>query len=144
MTAAIRDRLAEDAGTVRAAPVPRSYRIFVRNLVVPWHIGIYPHEYGTAQRVRLGVTCTMADPRLALGRDIDSVVSYETIVATVRALAASGHVELVEILARQVAEACLADSRILEAAVTVEKLDVFPEAESAGVELVMIRPRSDT
>ena len=50
-------------------------------------------------------------------------------------MVAAGHVQLVETLAERLAEACLADDRILIARVRVEKLDVFADATSAGVEV---------
>jgi dihydroneopterin aldolase len=47
----------------------------------------------------------------------------------------AGHVQLVETLAERLAEACLADARIKVARVRVEKLDVFADAASVGVEV---------
>jgi dihydroneopterin aldolase len=54
---------------------------------------------------------------------------------TVRAIVASGHVRLVETLAERIAEACLTDRRVHVARVRVEKLDIFADATSAGVEI---------
>jgi dihydroneopterin aldolase len=42
---------------------------------------------------------------------------------------------LVETLAERIAEACLADPRIHLARIRVEKLDIFADAASAGVEI---------
>ncbi|MGI4943971.1 MAG: dihydroneopterin aldolase, partial [Janthinobacterium lividum] len=64
---------------------------------------------------------------------LDRVVSYETVAQTVRRLVGAGHVKLVETLAERIAAACLADTRVRLARVRVEKLDVFPDAGSAGV-----------
>jgi dihydroneopterin aldolase len=69
------------------------------------------------------------------------VVDYEGVANAVRALVAAGHVMLVETLAERIAEACLADPRVHLARVRVEKLDVFADAASAGVEIE--RRRSD-
>ena len=46
-----------------------------------------------------------------------------------------GHVQLVETLAERMAEALMADGRIFLVRVRVEKLDVFADAASAGVEI---------
>jgi dihydroneopterin aldolase len=74
--------------------------------------------------------------RQAVGRDeLSRVVDYEAIVNRVRAIVAAGHVQLVETLAERLAEACLADARVAVATVRVEKLDVFADAASAGVEI---------
>jgi len=42
-------------------------------------------------------------------------------------------------LAERIAAMCLVDSRVLSARVRVEKLDVFPEASSVGVEIIRHR-----
>jgi dihydroneopterin aldolase len=68
------------------------------------------------------------------------VVDYEKLAKGIRQIVASGHVRLVETLAERIAEACLADRRVHLARVRVEKLDVFPDAVSAGVEIER-RPR---
>jgi dihydroneopterin aldolase len=51
----------------------------------------------------------------------------------VRALCAAEHVRLVETLAERIAGAALLDKRVIAARITVEKLDIFPDAVSAGV-----------
>jgi dihydroneopterin aldolase len=67
--------------------------------------------------------------------ELGRVVDYEAIVNRVRAIVAAGHVQLVETLAERLAESCLSDQRVLSARVRVEKLDVFADAASAGVEV---------
>ncbi len=64
-----------------------------------------------------------------------NVVNYETIVGRIRGVAASGHMNLVETLAERIAALCLDDSRVRSARVRVEKLDVFPDAASVGIEI---------
>jgi dihydroneopterin aldolase len=74
--------------------------------------------------------------RPRVGRDeLSRVVDYEKVADTVRAIVASGHVRLVETLAERIAEACLTDRRVHVARVRVEKLDIFADATSAGVEI---------
>jgi len=63
------------------------------------------------------------------------VVDYGAIAGRVRAIAAAGHVRLVETLAERIAESCLEDPRVAIARVRVEKLDILPDASSVGVEV---------
>jgi dihydroneopterin aldolase len=63
------------------------------------------------------------------------VVDYEKVAETARTIVRSGHVRLVETLAERIAEACLADRRVHVVRVRVEKLDIFADATSAGVEI---------
>jgi len=131
------------ADTVRA-----TRHMFIRDLVLTASIGVHKHEHHATQRVRINIDLAVADEgasakvsrpapgRLGVGDDdLARVVDYETIVNRVREMVASGHVQLVETLAERLAEACLADIRIKVARVRVEKLDVFADAASAGVEV---------
>jgi dihydroneopterin aldolase len=43
-------------------------------------------------------------------------------------------------MAERIAEACLLDTRVRTARVCVEKLDIFEDAVSAGVEVERARP----
>lgn len=115
------------------------YRVFVRDLVLPCSIGIYPHEKGLRRRVRVNAELNVASP-LPRSDDFADVVNYETIVAGIKAITEAGHINLVETLADRIAELCLADRRVRATRVTVEKLDVWPETESVGV--VVERRRS--
>jgi len=108
------------------------YRVFVRDLVVPCSIGIYPREKGLRRRVRVNAELTVDEP-IARSDEISDVVNYETIVAGVKAIAEAGHINLVETLADRVAGLCLADRRVASVRVVIEKLDVYPESESVGV-----------
>jgi dihydroneopterin aldolase len=111
----------------------------VRNLVLSASIGVYPSEHEAVQRIRLNLDFAVADE--GAGRDILSrVVDYEAVANRARAIVASGHVKLVETLAERIADAVLAEPRILRVRVRVEKLDVFADAESVGIEIERIRP----
>jgi 7,8-dihydroneopterin aldolase/epimerase/oxygenase len=62
-------------------------------------------------------------------------VDYEKLADAVRRIVGTGHVRLVETLAERIAEACLTDRRVHLARIRVEKLDIFADATSAGVEI---------
>jgi len=116
--------------------------MFIRDLVLEASIGVYPHEHAARQLVRINLDLAVADDgaaklsRAAIGQDeLARVVSYETIVLRAREIVAAGHVQLVETLAERLCEACLADKRVLSARARVEKLDVFADAASVGVEV---------
>lgn len=116
--------------------------VFIRDLVLQASIGVHPQEHTTRQRIRINIDLAVGDDgarplsRTAVGRDeLSRVVDYESIATCTRAIVASGHVRLVETLAERVAEACLTDHRVYLARVRVEKLDVFTDATSAGVEI---------
>lgn len=110
--------------------------VFIRDLVLPCNIGIHRHEKDAPQRVRINLDLTVRETEAPINDAIGDVVCYEEIATGVRALVATGHINLVETLAERLAAFCLRDSRVTQARVRVEKLDVFPDAASAGVEIV--------
>jgi dihydroneopterin aldolase len=114
--------------------------VFVRDMVLQASIGIYPHEHESAQRVRINIDLGVADETALAGvsvgpDEISRVVDYEKIANRARAIVAAGHTRLVETLAERIAESCLMNARVLIVRVRVEKLDIFADAVSAGVEI---------
>ncbi len=117
------------------APVRRLYRILVRDLVLKCSIGIHAHELLAPQRVRINVDMSVLEQAGPLCDDIANVVSYEDVIDGIKAMLAKGHINLVETLAENIAELCLADERVEIARIRVEKLDVYAEAASVGIEI---------
>jgi dihydroneopterin aldolase len=119
-----------------AAPGIR--HLFVRDLVLKASIGVYEHEQHAPQRVRINLDLAVEEQG-RVDDHLDRVVSYEPLVRAAREAVSGGHIKLVETLAERLADKCLADRRVLSVRVRVEKLDVFPEAASAGVEIERVR-----
>lgn len=120
------------APSVAADVTASSYRIFVRNLVVAASIGIHAHEKRQRGRLRVSTELEIA-AALPQADDFTEAVDYESIVAGIKRVAGTRHINLVESFADQVARLCLRDRRVRFVRVTVEKLDIYPEAESVGV-----------
>jgi FolB domain-containing protein len=125
------------ASGVAPRPVaPRAiYRIVVRDLLLKCRIGIYDHERMAPQRVRINVDLAVSESVTDTDDDIANVYNYEDVIIGTKAVIASGHIDLVETLAEQIAAHCLKDSRVEDVRVRVEKLDVYAEAESVGIEI---------
>jgi dihydroneopterin aldolase len=129
--------------TVIIASAARAIRhVFIRDMVLPASIGVHAHEHQAAQRVRVNVDLGVEDDGIrglsrsrASRESLARVVDYGAVAATIRAIVAAGHIVLVETMAERIAEACLTDPRVHLARVRVEKLDVFADAASAGVEI---------
>ncbi len=119
--------------------------VFVRDLVLDCNIGVHSHEKGRPQRVRINLDLAVWEGDASHNDRLENVVCYEDIVTKVRAVAADGHVNLAETLAERVADICLQDPQCRSARVRVEKLDVFEDAGSVGVEierLSALKPRA--
>ncbi len=132
----------------RIADATRSIRhVFVRDMTIAARIGVNAHEKRAPQPVRINIDLAVEDEgcgRLAsaaVGADkLERVVDYEPIVAAARRIVSEGHVALAETLAERIAEAALADARVIAVRVRVEKLEVFAGVGAVGVEIERRRP----
>lgn len=123
----------------RITPLPatsgmRTLKVFVRDLVLPCRIGVYSHEKLGEQRVRINLELICGE-HPAINDEHANVVCYDQIITEIKQLIGIEHINLVETLAERIAALCLADHRVHQAKVRVEKLDVFAEAEAVGVEI---------
>lgn len=109
--------------------------VFIRDMVIDCSIGIYTHEKEHEQRVRINLDLAVGEGDHQINDDIRNVISYEDMAKGVEAIIATGHINLVETLAENIAEMCLQDKRVFSARVRVEKLDIIASAESVGVEI---------
>jgi dihydroneopterin aldolase len=121
-----------------AAPRLTQAVIFVRALRIDAEIGIYDQEHGRTQPLICDVELTL-DAQVF--EHIADTINYETIVTKAQAIAAQGHLKLVETFAERLGLACLEDPRVSRVRVRVEKPEALaPHAQAAGVELVLERP----
>lgn len=111
--------------------------VFVRDMTIAARIGVAAHEKRGVQPIRINVDLAVEDEgSAAVGADkLERVVDYEPIVAAVRRIVSAGHVALAETLAERIAEAVLADRRVIAVRVRVEKLEVFAGVGAVGVEI---------
>jgi len=125
------------ARSPRAARAGTGLRhVLVRDLVLQASIGVYQHEQVSRQRVRINLDLGVREGDLATIDDrLAGVRHYEWVIESVRAVVADGHLNLVETLAERIAAACFEDARVREVRVRVEKLDIFPDAASVGIEI---------
>jgi dihydroneopterin aldolase len=111
-------------------------RVFVRGLKIDAYIGVHAHEKGRAQPLIVDVEIELADPRVDR---LSDTIDYETVVSAARAVAASGHVDLVEEYAERLARAVMADPRARRVRVRVDKPQALPGADAAGCEVLFER-----
>lgn len=112
-------------------------KIFVTGIKIEAEIGVHRHERGRSQPLIVDVEL---DAPTAGAERLADTVNYEMVVKAARAVAAEGHILLVEAFAERLARACLADPRVTRARVRVEKpLALAPDAAAAGVEITLVR-----
>ena len=107
-------------------------RIFVRDFTVAMEIGAYGFERGRTQKVRFSVEAEI-EPIARDARSMADIYSYDVILDAIRGLAARGHTDLVETLALDLADLVLTDRRVWAVTVSVEKLELGPEAVGISI-----------
>jgi dihydroneopterin aldolase len=124
---------------LRIADAAKAVRhVFIRNLEVLAQIGVYGHEQGKLQPVRVNVDLAVEDV-LDVEDKLERVVDYGALAGKIRTIIEAGHINLAETLAERIAQACFEDGRVKTARVRVEKLHALPGAESGGVEIERTR-----
>lgn len=118
----------------RSASAPRR-RVFVRDLKLDAYIGVYEHEQGAPQPVRIDIDLDVIEPADPTGDRLEDVVCYNRLTQAIKAMIAEGHIKLVETLAERIAEIAMAHPMVLAAIVRVEKPQAIAEAAAAGVEI---------
>jgi dihydroneopterin aldolase len=112
-------------------------KVFVTGVEVQAEIGVYRHEVGRLQPLKVDIEL---DVPTAGAERLADTLNYETLLAAAQAVASQGHIQLVETFAERLAHACLADPRVTRARVRVEKpLALAPHATGAGVEVTLVR-----
>jgi len=116
-------------------------RIVIKDLLVPGIVGINPEERDAEQDILVNVTLWV-DTRPAAASDrIADAVNYRSVNKAMIAHLQGGRPYLVERLAQELADVCLAaDERIVQVEVSVEKPGALRHARSVGV--VIRRARS--
>lgn len=109
--------------------------IFIRDLRLAALIGVYNHEKENLQPIRINLDLGIKESPLPNQDRLQNVVSYEDIARGTRRIVADGHVNLAETLAEKIADMCFEYDRVQMVRVRIEKLAVFEDAASAGVEI---------
>jgi dihydroneopterin aldolase len=128
-----------------ASAVAQLRHVFLRDMTLLASIGVHAFEHEARQRIRLNVDLAVQDDGGPHARpfsfaapakdDLLRVVDYEAVANRVRAIVNAEHVRLLETLAERIAEACLEDLRVRMVRVRVEKLDIFADMASVGIEI---------
>lgn len=115
------------------AAVPR--KIFVRELELMAHVGVYAVEHRYEQRIVVSVELDVTDDYDGTSDRLSDVLDYGGVVSTIQRIVEAEHVNLLETLAERIARACLDDPRIQSVRVRLEKPDILPGCRYVGIEI---------
>jgi dihydroneopterin aldolase len=119
----------------RVPKVNKTWTLLINDVVFQTYIGINPEEALARQTVRLNLRCQVSMPVPDDKNYHGQFVCYDQLIKSITSLAQSRHIHLVETLAEEIATLCLADKRMNHVWCRVEKLDVYSNATSVGVEI---------
>ncbi len=114
---------------------PKTYKILINNLSLNASIGIHDFEKKKRQKISISLEIIVKDNIYITNHNIENFVSYEFIVNDIKKLISRGHIELLETLSEEIFAMCFKDDRIFSIKLTLEKLEVFKEANSVGIEV---------
>lgn len=115
-------------------------RLFLRDYEVNINIGVHEFEKKGEQRVIINVDLFIP---LALSTpasdELHEVVDYDFMRDTIAKRVAQGHIHLQETLCDDVARAMLNHPKVKAVRVSTQKPDVYPDCESVGVEVFLVK-----
>jgi 7,8-dihydroneopterin aldolase/epimerase/oxygenase len=116
-------------------PPPGQRCIIIDDLRLRFFIGVHDFEKRQRQEVSISVCMFVEDGGARrTSDDLADHVSYADIIDKLKRRAAEEtHINLVEMLAEEVASFALADPRVVSALVDVRKTEIIPEARGVGV-----------
>lgn len=115
-------------------------RMYLRDYEVFINIGVHEHEKKGEQRVlinvQLFVPLHLSTP---VADKLDEVVDYDFMRETIAKRVSQGHIHLQETLCDDVAKMMLAHPHVRAVGVSTEKPDVYPDCQSVGIEVFMMK-----
>jgi dihydroneopterin aldolase len=102
------------------------------------HIGIFEEDRHTLHPLLINLEAEVKLPPNWQADDYAQILGYDKIVFMIRALAAQGHINLVETFAETIVQKCFEWPQVVAVKVRIEKTAMFPDC-IPGVEITRIR-----
>ena len=110
-------------------------KILVRDLILKISVGIHGFEKKKKQRVKFNIDIN-TDPNLIPNdNNLDSIINYEDVIKNIEKITNKKHYPLLETLAEKIFLKLFENMRIKKVKLRIEKLDVFKNTSSVGIEI---------
>ena len=116
--------------------INNTYKILINELTLDAFIGIHDFEKKKKQKITISLSLDVNDNISGIEHKIENFVSYEHIVNDIKSILKEGHIDLLETLGEKIVELCFKDKRVLTIKLKLEKLEVFKDASSVGIEIL--------
>jgi dihydroneopterin aldolase len=107
--------------------------IFLREIRLDAHIGIYKREKSITQTVELDLDIALPHDRVFTSGKVADTIDYAVVIERLRAALAEQHYGLVENLAERVAQILLTEFHAPWARVSIAKIGALRDARRVGV-----------
>jgi 7,8-dihydroneopterin aldolase/epimerase/oxygenase len=111
----------------------------LNNVVVECRCGVHPWEKHPERPNRLSISVSLFAKLNSRRIEQFGYIDYDRIRDFLKTFPARPHTDLLETLLDEIVEKCFADERVDACRVSILKLDIFNEAEAAGVEVYRTR-----
>ena len=119
----------------KKSKIKNTYKILINDLTLDAFIGIHDFEKKKKQKIAISLALDVNDNISGIEHKIENFVSYEHIVADIKSILKSGHIDLLETLGEKIVDLCFTDERVMTIKLKLEKLEVFKETRSVGIEI---------
>jgi dihydroneopterin aldolase len=115
-------------------------RVFLRGLRTEAHLGLHAWERHPERPTRLIVNVELLAPTDGPLHEKAPFIDYDIVRNAVRAWPQRPHTGLLETLAEDLVAQCFLIEAVQACRVSIEKPDIFNDADAAGVEVFRVRP----
>ena len=110
-------------------------KIFIRDLALRCIIGIYPEERREKQDIVINVEIHTDLRKAGRSDDLNDTVDYKSIKKAILRLVEGSGFQLIESLAEKIADIALADSKVQQVVVTIDKPGALRFAKASAVQI---------
>ncbi len=128
----------------KSKKIKNTYKILINELTLDAFIGIHDFEKKKKQKIAISLSLDVADNISEIEHKIENFVSYEHIVSDIKTILKEGHIDLLETLGEKIVDLCFKDKRVQTINIKLEKLEVFKEAISVGIEIFRKKPSNNS
>jgi len=114
-------------------------RIFIRDLALRCIIGIYPEERREKQDIVINVVMHCDLRQAGKTDDLNDTVDYKAIKKAILKLVEGSRFQLIESLAEKIAAIALAEEKVQQVVVTIDKPGALRFAKASAVEITRKR-----
>lgn len=111
-------------------------KIFIRDLALRCIIGIYPEERREKQDVVINLEMHTDLRKAGRSDDLNDTVDYKSIKKAILKLVERSGFQLIESLAENISDIALADKKVKQVIVTIDKPGALRFARASAVEIV--------